>query len=330
MTSLSVDWGALLRGELLLTANVALGLALGEAILHFQVADRLFRRMLPRLSRWGLSPDLGAALAVSLGSSRAGAAMIAAAFREGRLARRDTVLGTLLLAFPGYLRRWVTSFAVAAGLAGIAGAIYSTVLLLRSAIRFVLVLLLLRRGKKPLEAMAAETAHGEAKATTPETGESALLNERKSRFVSAGERRRMLLRLLGRTLPWAWSFYALAFVLVPYLDAFLLEHVHLLPLLPPAGWTVVAGSLAQNNVALAAAKASLATETLTTAEAVLALLVGNVLGSFSRTARQNVGYWLGLFPRDLVRSLLVWHTGTQVPLMLLSLVGAAIPVLLAR
>jgi hypothetical protein len=57
-------------------------------------------------------------------------------------------------------------------------------------------------------------------------------------------------------------------------------------------------------VALAAAKASLATGTLTTAEAVLALLVGNVLGSFSRTARQNVGYWLGLFPRDLVRSLL--------------------------
>jgi len=327
VTSLSVDWGALLRGELLLTANVALGLALGEAILHFQVADRLFRRMLPRLARWGLSPDLGAALAVSLGSSRAGAAMIAAAFREGRLARRDTVLGTLLLAFPGYLRRWVTSFAVAVGLAGVAGAIYSGVLLLRSGARFVLVLLLLRRGKKPLEACHAEMVHGEG---TPEMEESAPLNERKSRFVSAGERRRMLLRLLGRTLPWAWSFYALAFVLVPYLDAFLLEHVHLLPLLPPAGWTVVAGSLAQNNVALAAAKASLATKTLTTAEAVLALLVGNVLGSFSRTARQNVGYWLGLFPRDLVRSLLVWHTGTQVPLMLLSLVGAAIPVLLAR
>jgi hypothetical protein len=321
-----VDWGALLRGELLLTANVALGLALGEAILHFQVADRLFRSMLPRLARWGLSPDLGAALAVSLGSSRAGAAMIAAAFREERLTRRDTVLGTLLLAFPGYLRRWVTSFAVAVGLAGVAGAIYSAVLLLRSAARFVLVLLLLRREKKTLRAMT-EVVHGEA---APEMNESSLLNKRKSRFVSAGERRRMLLRLLGRTLPWAWGFYALAFVLVPYLDAFLLKHVHLLPLLPPAGWTVVAGSLAQNNVALAAAKASLATGTLTTAEAVLALLVGNVLGSFSRTARQNVGYWLGLFPRDLVRSLLVWHTGTQIPLMLLSLVGAAIPVLLAR
>ena len=39
--------------------------------------------------------------------------------------------------------------------------------------------------------------------------------------------------------------------------------------------------------------------------------------------RQNVGYWLGIFPRELLRPLLAWHLGTLLPLEGITLLAAA-------
>jgi hypothetical protein len=41
-------------------------------------------------------------------------------------------------------------------------------------------------------------------------------------------------------------------------------------------------------------------------------------GSVTRTMRQNVGYWVGVFPRELVKNLLRWHLVTTVVLEVMS------------
>ncbi len=355
----STDWRGLFYGELLLVLTVTAGLGFGKLLLAASVPERVLRFLLPgadaRRGRGGLHPDLLFALAVSLGSSRAGAALVAEAQREGRLTRREAVFGTLLQSFPGYIKRWLISFPTAFGLAGAAGAIYSLIVLLRSFCRFLFFLALLRRDPPP------ELPQGEATGvphpsfvpdepaalTSAESGrkdgasakvrdrilpQSAHEGDAASQGSSEGlqgsrERALPLFRTLRRTLPLACSVYALAYLLSPSIQAFLQEKGASFPLLSSAGWTVAAASFAHVNAALGVAGGAIASGALSTAQGVLALLVGNMLAALSRVLRQDLAFWLGIFPGRMVRSLFVWNLLTLVVTMAVTVALAAIPVL---
>ncbi len=297
-------WRGLLRGELWLTFDVLLGLLIGDLILRWGLADRLMRRAMPWLQRHGIGPVVGLALTLSLGSSKAGAALLASALDEGRLDRRTALWGTLMLPLPSYLRRWPATFALAVSLAGWAGGIFALFLLLRSTARFFLAFFILRRGGREAE-MVANPLPGQQE-------RGGLLRWRK----------------LLRTLPLAWLFFAVAYALVPWADAFFKRYFLDGTFLPLAGWTVAAASLAHVSAALALAGGSLAAGELTTAQAVFALILGSGLGVVSRVLRQNAGYYFGLFPADMARSLLFWNLATILPLVGLSLLLAALPLLL--
>lgn len=300
---MALNWTGLLKGELLLVLNVTLGLGLGILLLRFRVPEKVLTLFQPVLVRMKISPDIITSLAVSIGSSRAGSAMVAASMREERLSRREALFGTLLQAFPGYLRRWITSFAVATGLAGAAGAVYSVVLLLRSFIRFLFFLFLLRRD----ECRICDNMESHKKVRVRTTD---------------------LLKVLKRTLPLACTFYAGAYILAPWLQEALSSRFVSFPLLSTQGLTVAVSALAHATAALGAAGGYLASGAISPAQAVLALLVGNLLGTVFRVVRQNMAFWIGLFPADMVRSLLLWHLATIVPLMILSIAIAGMFVLL--
>ncbi len=298
-----MDLGALLEGELWLTADILLGLLIGDLILRWGLADRLMRGMMPWLRRHGIGPVLGLSLTLSLGSAKAGAALLASALDEGRLDHRTALWGTLLLAFPAYLRRWPATLVLAVSMAGLAGGLFAAALLLRSAARFAMVLGVLRAR--------------EAGEVFPDPDPA-----------PAAGRRRMgwsLYRKLLVTLPLAWFFYAVAFVLVPHVEAAFQSRFMGGSFLPLAGWTVAAASIAHVSAALALAGGSLAAGELSVAQAVFALLLGNGLGIVTRALRQNAGYYFGLFPPGLARSMLFWNVGTMVPLVAVSLVLAALP-----
>ena len=297
-----MDWEVLFWGELWLTADVLLGLAIGDAILRWGAADRLMRGMMPWLSWHGIGPVLGLSLTLSLGSAKAGAALLASALDEGRIDRRTALWGTLLLAFPAYLRRWPATLALSVGMAGVAGGIFALVLILRSAARFLWVLSVLRAGE------AGETAEN----NPPPEGR---------RGVSG------LWRKLLSTLPLAWLFYAVAFALVPHAESMFRERFLAGTFLPLAGWTVAAASVAHVSAALALAGGSLAAGELSVAQTVFALLLGNGLGIVTRALRQNAGYYFGLFPPALARSMLLWNVATVGLLSLSSLLLAALPLL---
>lgn len=293
---------ALLRGELWLTFDILLGLLIGDLVLRWGLADRLMRRMMPWLRRHGIGPLVGLALTLSLGSAKAGAAVLASALSEGRIDRHTALWGTLSLAFPAYLRRWPATLVLSVSMTGLVGGIFALVLILRSLVRFALVVCVLR---------------------SRESGE--LPRE------EVPDRRRMgwgFYRKLGMTLPLAWFFYAVAFALVPYAESAFRRWFMGGSFLPLAGWAVAAASVAHVSAALALTGGSLAAGELSAAQAVFALLLGNGLGIVTRALRQNAGYYFGLFPAGLARSMLFWNVGTVALLTGLSLALAAVPLLL--
>lgn len=293
---------ALLRGELWLTFDILLGLLIGDLVLRWGLADRLMRRMMPWLRRHGIGPLVGLALTLSLGSAKAGAAVLASALSEGRIDRHTALWGTLSLAFPAYLRRWPATLVLSVSMTGLVGGIFALVLILRSLVRFALVVCVLR---------------------SRESGE--LPRE------EVPDRRRMgwgFYRKLGVTLPLAWFFYAVAFALVPYAESAFRRWFMGGSFLPLAGWAVAAASVAHVSAALALTGGSLAAGELSAAQAVFALLLGNGLGIITRALRQNAGYYFGLFPAGLARSMLFWNVGTVALLTGLSLALAAVPLLL--
>ena len=293
---------ALLQGELWLTFDILLGLLIGDLVLRWGLADRLMRGMMPWLRRHGIGPLVGLALTLSLGSAKAGAAVLASALSEGRIDRHTALWGTLSLAFPAYLRRWPATLVLSVSMTGLVGGIFALVLILRSLVRFALVVCVLR---------------------SRESGE--LPRE------EVPDRRRMgwgFYRKLGVTLPLAWFFYAVAFALVPYAESAFRRWFMGGSFLPLAGWAVAAASVAHVSAALALTGGSLAAGELSVAQAVFALLLGNGLGIVTRALRQNAGYYFGLFPAGLARSMLFWNVGTVALLTGLSLALAAVPLLL--
>ena len=297
-----MEWKVLLRGELWLTFDILLGLLIGDVVLRWGLADRLMRKMMPWLRRHGIGPLVGLALTLSLGSAKAGAAVLASALSEGRIDRHTALWGTLSLAFPAYLRRWPATLVLSVSMTGLVGGIFALVLILRSLVRFALVVCVLRSresGELPLEEVP--------------------------------DRRRMgwgFYRKLGVTLPLAWFFYAVAFALVPYAESAFRRWFMGGSFLPLAGWAVAAASVAHVSAALALTGGSLAAGELSAAQAVFALLLGNGLGIVTRALRQNAGYYFGLFPAGLARSMLFWNVGTVALLTGLSLALAAVPLLL--
>lgn len=299
-----MDWASLLRGELRLTADIFAGFMAGGLIIRTGLAGKALRRVLPRLRRWGIGAELCAALAVSTGSSKAGAAVVASALDSGRISQRTAIWGTLLLAFPAYVRRWAVTLVLSCSLVGWAGAFFALALLFRSAAKFAVALFILSRGGCgvcPLEGPAP-----------------------RSRGISA---RDFGVKLL-KTLPLAWLFYACAVLTVPWVEKYLRLWLCSSAFFPPPAVAVAAASCVHVSAALALAGSSLAAGGLSAAQAVFALLFGNSLGLVLRLVRTNAGYYFGFFPRAAAQSMLFWNIAVSAGVSLLVLALAAMPLCL--
>lgn len=301
--------GLLLKAELVLTFNIVVGLLTGELILSLGIVDKLFAPIVPKLAKWGINRNIAGALLIAVGSPRSAAALISAGYADGEISREEATYGTLSLAFPGYLRRWVGTATIATSIASRAGLIYALVMITRSAVRFAWVLGLLRKHSR--NNPVADSLRDSSDSGIPASKPSA--------------RRKRLLKTLIRSLPWAWGFFALTYALMPYIEQLFTDHIArwgLYAFLPPQGWAVAVSALAHVTAALSSAGGALAAGNLNVAQAVLALLVGNMVGTITRTMRQNVGYWMGIFPRELVPSLVRWHLVTLFTLESISILAA--------
>lgn len=301
---MAVDWNFLLSGELKLTLDIIAGLCLGLVIIRTRVIDRVMKSALPFLIRHGIGPTLASAMAVSIGSSKAGAALLAAALKEKRISSHTAEWGTLMLAFPAYLRRWCTTFILSVSLAGRVGGCFAAVLLVRSFLRFCVFTFLLKKG-------------GNRDSEADFTGAPAKAQSLKSFAVS-----------ILRTLPGAWFFYALAVLLIPHVETFLHHWLSHNPFFPLPVLAVSGASFAHVSAALALTGGSLASGELTAAQGFFALVFGNSLSMITRLVRTNAGYYFGFFPRKTAQTMLARNIAISTAAAAVTAILAAVPLLL--
>jgi hypothetical protein len=292
-----MNWRGLLAGEALMTVNILVGVFIGDVIFRLRLAEMVIKKFLPVLKRIGVGPTLGTALAIGVGSSKVAAALLARGVEDGSISRDGAIWGTISLSFPAYLRRWPSTLALCVGMAGTAGWIFASTLLLRSFGRFLFVV-------------------AKARGSEARTGETNLDKQGQGRSI-------LWYKRLLITLPVAWLFYASAFLIMPEIERLLRESLGG-SLLPVAGWGVASAALAGISASLALARGALANGDLDVAQAVFALLLGNGLGYFTRALRQNAGYFFGIFPVDISRAILIRNIATMIPFVIVSL---AIPIL---
>ncbi|MBR1486267.1 MAG: hypothetical protein IJ597_03330 [Synergistaceae bacterium] len=279
-----------------MTIDILLGLSISEIIFKLGFADFIMKKF----SRLKINPVTALAVAVSAGSSKTGAALIASALEKNKISEHDAIWGVLMLPFPSYLKRWPGTFALSVSMAGRAGFFFALSLLFRSAARF-------------LFAYKKVTKNNNTAVIIPE---SKMETRKNSSFLISYS-------LLIKTLPYAWIFFALAYSLVPLINNFFENNIKSLTFLPLAGWAVTAASVAHVSSALALAGGSLASGELNTAQTVFALILGSGFGTATRILRQNAGYYFGLFPARTARKMLFLNFFTIMPLIIINLLFAS-------
>ena len=291
----------LLKGELALTLEILIGLILGEAIIRFKIPELLLKKLMPLLHKLRINPTTGLALAASAGSPKAGAAIISSALTNHTLTESSAVWSVLMLPLPAYLKRWPSTFVMAVSVAGKAGGIFAASMLLNSLGRFMIALFLLRR-------------EGEASSSEAITHE-----------FSGRVHAQSFVKRIVKTLPIAWVLFALTYTLVPMLNNYVRSaFAGAESFLPLSAWAVAAGSIGRVSSALVMAGGAMASGELTAAQAVFALLLGNSLGTITRTIRMNAGYYFGFFPARIAQKMLVLNIATIMPFVLLALMIAAL------
>ncbi|MBQ7217028.1 MAG: hypothetical protein IJS39_13715 [Synergistaceae bacterium] len=286
----------LIRGEILLTVHIVLGLVLGEVITRLRLPEKLLSRIAPILR---VNPVTALAVASSIASSKTGAAMLSSAYSQGAISEKCAVWSVLMLSFPAYLRRWPSTLIMSVSMAGKAGGIYALAMLAITAGRFLTAYMF----------VVSENAESPA--------EEAPSHSLKTPSLKTSAKRAMKL------LPVAWLCYGLAYMLVPKANTFL-KGIFSGGILPLAGWTVAASAVVRVNAALALAGGSIASGELGVSGAVFALLLGSGLGTFTRILRMNAGYYFGFFPVRTARKMLLMNYMTIAPLVVVSILTAYI------
>ena len=287
----------LLRGEIYLTAEIIIGLLFAEVILRLKIPDIIMKRFAPK----NIPPVTALAVAVSAGSSKAGAAIISSSLSRGEISESSAVWSVLMLPLPSYLRRWPSTFALSLSMAGKAGGIFALSLLSRSILRFMTALYFLRR----------------------ENRNKTFQNHNAESFPKA--RNYFTFHTLAKTIPLAWIFFALAYILVPFADEIMREiFADGDMFLPLSGWAVSAASIGHVNAALSIAGGAIHSGELSVSQGVFALILGSGLGTVTRILRQNAGYYYGLFDKRTATKMLMMNFATIIPLIMINLIFAGL------
>ncbi len=274
-----------------LVGTICVGLFIAVLLesLHW---TRFMARLASPLVRLGHLRDIaGASFALAFFSPAAANSLLAGGVAKGELTRRELLVANLFNSSPTFLVHLPTLFSVAYAFLGRAAFIYVGLTFGAAVLRTAGTVL---AGRLLLPAPPA----GCVDCKLPEDGPltpKLLLGKVTKRF------RKRFVKLLIFTIP----IYCLFFFLhrVGFFDAaeaFMSEHLDMLPFLRPEAVGIVALHLAAESGAAFGAAASLsASGALATHEIIMALLVGNIISSPVRAVRHQFPSYAGFFgPRD--------------------------------
>lgn len=281
-----------------LIGSICVGLFVGNLIESLNWTRAVARAAQPLVRLARLKDITGASFSLAFFSGVAANTMLAEAYEQGRLTRRELVLSNLFNSLPTYFLHLPTLFFIAAPFIGPAAGVYVGLTAVAAVLRTGFILLLGRLWLPPL----------------PEGCVACRLNERSGRGRGSalrqtwGRFKKRLPKILYFTVPIYTLFYFLrAWGVFGWLETQAGVHLHGLSWLPPEAMGIMVFHVAAEFTAgLAAAGALVQTGALTSVQLVLALLAGNVLSSPMRAIRHQFPYYAGIFRPALAVRLIIY------------------------
>ena len=297
-------WIALGWPLIKLTLFISLGLLIGQVIEALNWTRAVAAAVSPLLRLGRLSDISGASFSLAFFSGVSANSLLAEAYDQGRLNRRELILSNLLNSLPTYFLHLPSVFLILAPLIGAAAGIYLGLTVAAALLRTVFILLF-SRFFLPMPAQRCVSCRLEENgpATLTETLKKVCL-----RFT----------RRIGRILSITVPIYVLFFLLNKWgafsaVQGFIAENLGWLSWLPPQAVGVIVFQMAAEfSAGAAAAGALLAAGSLGQQDVVLALLAGNILSSPMRAVRHQFPYYAGIFKPRLAAELIVWNQGLRI------------------
>ncbi len=291
---------------------VSLGILVGNFIEALNWTRQMARLARPLIRLGRLSDITGASFALAFFSGVASNAMLAEAFDQGRLGKRELVLANLFNSLPRFFLHLPTVFFLTAPLIGRAALHYVGVTLAAALLQTGAVVVL---GRLLLPAAKAAAVEAESASPAP-AAEAVGVSQALARAWRRFQRR------VGRLFRYTVPIYTLFFLLqragvFQRMEDFLAAHLSWLAWLKPQAMGIVALHVgAEFAAGLAAAGALLDQASLGVRDVVLALLVGNVLSTPMRAVRHQLPYYAGIYPSGLAVELIVYSQAFRVAAVL--------------
>jgi hypothetical protein len=306
-------WSALIWPLLKLTMFISLGMLVGQLIEALNWTRVVAAGVSPLLRLGRLSDIAGASFSLAFFSGISANSMLADAYEQGRISRRELIMSNLFNSLPTYFLHLPSVFFILVPLIGAAAGVYLGLTIGSAMLRTVFILLFSRFFLPPPAERCVSCRLDEKGPVS--------LKEAVRRTVQRFKKR--ILRVLSITVPIYVCFFLLnrwgAFKTV---EEFMAQNLGWLSWLSPQAVSVVIFQMAAEfSAGAAAAGALLSAGSVSQKEVVLALLVGNILSSPMRAVRHQFPYYAGIFKPALAAKLIFWNQGLRV--ISLIFVGAA-------
>ncbi|NCD25050.1 MAG: hypothetical protein EOL86_05615 [Deltaproteobacteria bacterium] len=296
-------WSSLGYPLMKLVALVSMGLFIGNLIeaLHW---TRFVARLAQPLARIGRLCDISAAsFAVAFVSGVTANTMLAEAYDQGRLTRRELILSNLFNSVPTYFLHLPSMIFITAPILKSAAFVYLGITVGSAVVRTVSILVVGRLLLHGLDRChAVDMPQGETVTWR------AVLDKTWKRF------RRRIRKIISLTVPiYIGVYFMHAFGLFALAEQFLARYLGGVSWLHPKAMGIIVFQLAAEfSAGMAAAGALLDSGSMSVRDVVLALVVGNVLSSPMRAFRHQFPYYAGIYKPVLALELIVCSQGFRV------------------
>ncbi|GAB6059580.1 hypothetical protein [Desulfonatronum parangueonense] len=297
-------WNSLVWPLARLTMFISIGLLIGQLIEAMNWTKVVAAGVSPLLRLGRLSDIAGASFSLAFFSGISANSMLADAYEQGKISRRELIMSNLFNSLPTYFLHLPSVFFILAPLIGAAAVTYLG-LTIGSAVLRTVFILLFSRFFLPVPRERCVTCRLDEK-------EAAGFRDIFKRTLQRFKKR--ISRVLYLTVPIYVLFYFLnRWGMFSAIEQYMSENLGWLSWLPPqAVGVVVFQMVAEFSAGAAAAGALLADGALAHKEVVLALLVGNILSSPMRAIRHQFPYYAGIFKPGLAAKLIFWSQGLRV------------------
>ncbi len=276
-------WIKVLKPLARITVFIAAGLFAGILIEAMGWTGKLSTAVRPFM-RWGhLSGRTGSVFTTAFFSGTAALSMLMSFHKDGRMDEKGVLRCVLLNTFPSYFLHLPTTFFILLALAGRAGAVYLALTFGAALSRFAAVLAWSRF-------TLPEAAPDRDQPPAGQGDRAGIWKKAKTRFIGR------LGRVLGIVLPVYLVFAVMAeFGFFVWLRTWLAGRITSVAV-PVESMSIVIFSLVTEFTSgYAAAGAMLDAGSLTVAQTVLALLLGNIIATPVRALRHQFPYYAGIF-----------------------------------